>query len=56
MRKLVYVMENGTIETSMNGAKAMDMPYTIAFESIHEEKPEMLPKQIANRKKVAQAQ
>lgn len=52
MRKLVYVMENGTIETSMVSAQDMDMPYKVALESIPEKKPQLTEKQRAKRKAV----
>lgn len=36
MRKLVYVLENGTIETSMTAAKESGMAYRVEVQEIHE--------------------
>ena len=51
MRKLVYVLENGIIETTEKAAKESGQPYRIAFENIKEE-PKMTEKQRAMRIKL----
>lgn len=50
MRRLVYVLSNGTIETSMAAAQASGLTYRVALENIAETRSELTPKQEAKRK------
>ena len=43
MRKLVYVLENGTEITSMAKAKASGQAYTIVMRPVEETKPTLSP-------------
>jgi hypothetical protein len=53
MRKMVYVLSNGVVETSAQGAKDSSLEYEIAFQEIAEDSTAMMSeKQLANRKKV----
>lgn len=52
MRKMVYVLENGVVETTEKGAKSWGLPYKIAFEDVKEEKAPLSEKTLANRKSV----
>lgn len=51
MRRLVYVLSNGMIETSMEAAKASGLPYRVQLESIAEAPSKLSPKQAEKRKK-----
>lgn len=50
MRKLVYVLSNGVIETSMDAAKASGLPYRVELENIAEAPSKLSPKQREMRK------
>lgn len=50
MRRLVYVLSNGTIETSMAAAQASGLTYRVALENIPEAPSELSPKQREMRK------
>lgn len=53
MRKMVYVLENGTIETTEQGAKDSGFEYRVAFQEIVEDPTELMSEKArANRKKV----
>lgn len=53
MRKMVYVLSNGTIETTEQGAKDSGFEYRVAFQEIVEDPTELMSeKALANRKKV----
>ena len=43
MRKLVYVLENGTETTLMKEAKALGQAYTTAMRTVEEAKPALPP-------------
>lgn len=50
MRRLVYILSNGTIETSMAEAQASGLSYKVALENIAEEPSKLSPKQAERRK------
>ena len=53
MRKMVYVLENGVVETTEQGAKNSGLEYRVAFQDIVEDPTAMMSeKALANRKKV----
>ena len=52
MRKLVYVLSNGTIETTEKSAKESGLEYTTAFQEMTEEKAPLLPLQKLRRIKL----
>ena len=53
MRKMVYVLENGIIETTERAAKESGQSYTVAFQNMPEEKAPLTEKQRAKRIKLS---
>ena len=52
MRKMVYVLENGVVETTEQSAKNSGLEYRVAFQDIAEDPTAIMSeKQLANRKK-----
>ena len=51
MRRMVYILDNGVVETTEKAAKESGLEYTVAFQEIVENPLDrMSDKQLANRK------